>query len=115
MDSDEGLDLAAIVAYEHHIWYSGGGYPRLRQARACHPASQLLHVCDVFDAFATHRPYRDAWDQPRILDYIIEGSGTEFDPAFATPFVRMMTRWEPQLALLASPSEPLPLGEPVGS
>ena len=25
MDSDEGLELAAIVAYEHHIWYSGAG------------------------------------------------------------------------------------------
>ena len=112
MDSDEGLELAAIVAYEHHIWYSGGGYPHLRQPRGCHPASQLLHVCDVYDAFATHRPYRDAWEQSRILEYILEGSGSEFDPAFAMPFVRMMTRWEPQVALLSSPSEPLPLGVP---
>jgi len=109
MDSDEGLELAAIVAYEHHIWYSGGGYPTLRHSRKCHPASQLLHVCDVFDAFATHRPYRDAWEQPRIMEYIRAGSGTEFDPAFALPFIRMMESWGPQVALLSSTGEPVPL------
>jgi len=108
MDSDEGLELAAIVAYEHHIWHSGGGYPGFRYTRRCHPASQLLHVCDVFDAFATNRPYRDAWEHPRILEYIREGSGTEFDPVFALPFIRMMERWYPQVAVLASPGEPVP-------
>lgn len=114
MDSDEGLELAAIVAYEHHIWYSGGGYPTVRYPRKCHPASQLLHVCDVFDAFATHRPYRDAWEQSRIIDYIREGSGTEFDPAFALPFIRMMERWAPQVAMLSSPRDPVPLVAALG-
>ena len=61
MHSHDELDLAAVVAYEHHIMLDGGGYPRLRYPRAATLASRLVHVCDVFDALSTNRPYREAW------------------------------------------------------
>ncbi len=35
---------------------------------------------DVYDAFSYDRPYRPAWPQDRILDYIQEKSTTYFDP-----------------------------------
>ena len=68
--SEDDLDLAAIVAYEHHIMIDGGGYPARRFGRPCHHASRLVHVCDVFDALRTHRPYRDAWPLQKTTDYI---------------------------------------------
>jgi putative nucleotidyltransferase with HDIG domain len=86
------LDLAAVVAFEHHIWYDGRGYPAVRPPRACHPASNLLHVCDVYDAMATDRPYRPAWPEPKILDVIRANSGTEFDPFPTAAFLRMMAQ-----------------------
>jgi len=92
--SDRELDLAAAVAYEHHIMIDGGGYPRCHFHRACHPASILVHVCDVYDALRTHRPYRDAWEAARVLGYISERAGTEFDPDIARKFVEMMTELE---------------------
>ena len=61
MASEENLDLAAVVAYEHHIMQNGGGYPKLEYPRECHQASKLVHVCDVYDALRTNRPYRAAW------------------------------------------------------
>ena len=67
IETEEQLDLAAVVAYEHHIKIDGGGYPSLRFPRACHQASNLVHVCDVFDALRTDRPYRGAWDTERVL------------------------------------------------
>ncbi|HSM61163.1 MAG TPA: HD domain-containing phosphohydrolase, partial [Longimicrobiales bacterium] len=57
LETEQHLDMAAVVAYEHHIRIDGGGYPALRFARKCHQASNLVHVCDVFDALRTHRPY----------------------------------------------------------
>jgi putative nucleotidyltransferase with HDIG domain len=87
---DAQLDLAAVVAYEHHIMLNGGGYPRLHFGRACHPASALVHVCDVYDALRTKRPYRDAWAADDVLAYLEKGAGTEFDPELVHAFVAMM-------------------------
>ena len=94
LESDRELDLAAAVAYEHHIMIDGGGYPHRRHARKCHCASTLVHVCDVYDALRTHRPYRVAWETSAVLDYIERGAGTDFDPDIARTFVDLMLRME---------------------
>ena len=94
LESDRELDLAAAVAYEHHIMIDGGGYPHRRIARKCHCASTLVHVCDVYDALRTHRPYRVAWETSAVLDYIERGAGTDFDPEIARTFVDLMRRME---------------------
>ena len=92
--SDRELDLAAAVAYEHHIMINGGGYPTCHYHRDCHQASKLVHVCDVYDALRTNRPYRGAWESERVLGYIEEKAGTEFDKEIAEKFVSMMRRLE---------------------
>jgi putative nucleotidyltransferase with HDIG domain len=94
LSSDRELDLAAAVAYEHHIMIDGGGYPHRRIARKCHCASALVHVCDVYDALRTHRPYRAAWETSAVLDYIEKGAGSDFDPDVARPFLELMRRME---------------------
>jgi putative two-component system response regulator len=109
LGSDQDLDLAAVVAYEHHIMLNGGGYPVFRYPRDCHSASKLVHVCDVYDALRTNRPYRSAWPAERVLSYIEERAGTEFDPEAARAFVRMMREWEPEVALVEE-GKPLPTG-----
>ena len=101
MESRENLDLAAVVAYEHHIMQNGGGYPMLDYPRECHQASKLVHVCDVYDALRTNRPYRAAWPAGKVLSYVEERAGTEFEPDVARRFVKMMAEWEPRQAALA--------------
>ena len=100
--SDRELDLAAAVAYEHHIMIDGGGYPRCHFHRSCHPASVLVHVCDVYDALRTNRPYRGAWESDRVLGYIEERAGTEFDPDVASKFVEMMRELEGRVQRVAA-------------
>jgi putative nucleotidyltransferase with HDIG domain len=92
LTSDKQLDLAAAVAFEHHVMIDGGGYPHRAGHRKCHCASTLVHVCDVYDALRTRRPYRDAWEPERVLRYIEDGAGTDFDPESATKFVALMRR-----------------------
>jgi HD-GYP domain-containing protein (c-di-GMP phosphodiesterase class II) len=96
---EDPLDLAAVVAYEHHRCHDGGGYPRVHYARDAHQASRLVHVCDVYDALRTRRPYRDAWSSTQALDYIRERAGSEFDPAMAASFIEMMYRWDDRIAI----------------
>ncbi len=119
MQSEENLDLAAVVAYEHHIMQNGGGYPRLEYPRECHQASKLVHVCDVYDALRTNRPYRAAWPPAKVLGYLEERAGTEFEPDVARRFVKMMEQWERREAALddqpAVVAAVAPAAAPAGS
>jgi putative nucleotidyltransferase with HDIG domain len=98
LQSDQQLDVAAAVAFEHHIMINGGGYPERFYRCDCHKASVLVHVCDVYDALRTKRPYRDAWTSAAVLDYIDRAVGTEFQPEAAQAFAAMMRQWEPRVA-----------------
>lgn len=101
MQSDEDLGLAATVAYEHHILLNGAGYPALHYVRDCAPASKLVHVCDVFDALSTKRPYRDAWPIEDTLSYLDARAGTEFDVDLIHAFVRTMRQGRTQVRVLS--------------
>jgi putative nucleotidyltransferase with HDIG domain len=101
LEAEEDLDLAVVVAYEHHIMINGGGYPVLHYPRECHQASKLVHVCDVYDALRTRRPYREAWSFEKTLGYMEERKGLEFEPELCTAFTRMMRQWERQVMVLS--------------
>ena len=101
MQSRSDLSLAATVAYEHHIMLNGGGYPKLHYTRECATASKLVHVCDVFDALGTTRPYRDAWPMEDVLAYLDARAGTEFDGDLVAAFTRTMRQGRAQIRVLA--------------
>lgn len=100
LQSDADLELAAVVAYEHHIMLDGGGYPTLHYCRGCSFGSRLVHVCDVYDALSTRRPYREAWPQEKTLAYLDERAGTEFDPFLVAAFTRLMRTGEARVQRL---------------
>jgi putative nucleotidyltransferase with HDIG domain len=99
LQGNEPLDLAAVVAYEHHRYHDGGGYPHVHYERGAHQASRLVHVCDVYDALRTKRPYRDAWSSTEALTYIQGRAGSEFDPAMVAAFIEMMRKWDDRITL----------------
>jgi putative two-component system response regulator len=72
----------------------GGGYPSRHSQREAHYASRLVHVCDVYDALRTRRPYRDAWESETALQYIEKRAGLEFDVGLAAAFIAMVRRWD---------------------
>jgi HD-GYP domain-containing protein (c-di-GMP phosphodiesterase class II) len=102
IESDRNLDLACAVAFEHHILIDGGGYPKRRFPRQCHRASLLVHLCDVYDALRTNRPYRAGWDFERTLTYINSRLGIEFDRDAGVAFIKMMREWESRAAHASS-------------
>jgi putative nucleotidyltransferase with HDIG domain len=98
IEADPTLELAAIVAYEHHINFDGSGYPALRYRRPSHVASRLVQVCDTFHALRTARPFREAWPVNVVLSFLNQRSGNEFDPEFADA----LGRW------IAANADPVP-------
>jgi len=90
LDAHDSLDLAAVVAYEHHLRMDGSGYPRLTYARSAHFVSRLVQVCDVFCALSTDRPYRKAWPLDVILSFLDERSGFEFHPTIAAALTSLI-------------------------
>jgi putative nucleotidyltransferase with HDIG domain len=104
LEKHKGMQMAAVVAYEHHVHIDGKGYPRFEWNRGCHFASRLVHVCDIYDALSTNRPYRKPWNTEQTLNYIVERATTEVDPSIAETFARMVR---------ASTIAPVPLPQPV--
>jgi putative nucleotidyltransferase with HDIG domain len=102
LEGKDPMDLAAAVAYEHHLCLDGRGYPKLHYPREAQYASRLVHVCDVYDALRTRRPYRDAWSSGEALEYIRARSGAEFDPALAAAFIEMMRAWDERITIQAA-------------
>lgn len=91
MNSEEDMEVPALVAYEHHLWWDGSaGYPDLRYPRKPHRATQIVHVCDIYDALRTERPYRDAWSEEKVEDYLRQQAGTEFDPDCVKTLLHMI-------------------------
>jgi HD-GYP domain-containing protein (c-di-GMP phosphodiesterase class II) len=92
--SEPQLDLAAVVAYEHHMLPGGTGYPTPHFARDCHYASRIVQVCDVYDALRTRRFHRGAWTPDAALRFVETRAGTSFDEEIAQAFVAMMRQLE---------------------
>ena len=100
LKGEDELNLAATVAYEHHVMLDGGGYPAMHYSRKCALASRLVHVCDVYDALSTNRPYRAAWPTEKTTGYLEERAGTEFDPDIVSAFLKMLREGEARVKVL---------------
>jgi len=96
--SEPQADLAAVVAYEHHLLWNGAGYPHLHYQREIHHATSLVQVCDRYDSLRTQRPFRDVWSPERAVMYVEERAGTEFDADVARSFVTMIRQWDQRVA-----------------
>jgi len=76
----ELLKAAAIVAYEHHEKWAGGGYPRGLKGEDIHIFGRITAVADVFDALGSDRVYKKAWSDEKIFDLFKAEQGKHFDP-----------------------------------
>ena len=63
-------DLNAMVAYEHHENLLEGGYPRGVVPE--HVFSQIVQICDIFDALISARPFRPAKTPEQAMQIIGE-------------------------------------------
>jgi len=74
------IKASAIIAHEHHEKWNGKGYPRGLKGADIHIYGRIVALADVFDALIHARSYKEAWDISKVLSYIDEHDGTQFDP-----------------------------------
>jgi len=81
------LKIASKIAHEHHEKYDGTGYPRGISGDEIGVYSKIVALADVFDALGTERVYKRKWEWNKIIDYIKEQSGKQFDPRIVDIFL----------------------------
>jgi response regulator RpfG family c-di-GMP phosphodiesterase len=82
----ELLQLASVIAYEHHENYDGSGYPRGLKGEEISLESRIVALVDVYDALAIKRVYKDSWPREEILQYMRSQRGIKFDPRILDVF-----------------------------
>jgi HD-GYP domain-containing protein (c-di-GMP phosphodiesterase class II) len=82
-------DVIPIVG-QHHEWFDGNGYPQGLAGEAISLGARIFSVADVYDALRSDRPYRVGQDREKVIAYIHERSGTQFDPRVVAAFLRVM-------------------------
>ena len=80
------LHMALDIAWCHHEKWDGSGYPRGMKRTEIPISARVLSVADCFDALTTVRPYKEAWPIQKAVDYLVEFSGTQFDPNVVEAF-----------------------------
>ncbi len=68
------------IAYEHHMWYDGHGYPEEPPGYEIHPLSLLVAVADAYDAMTTHRSYSEPRPLPEAIGILRGQRETHFAP-----------------------------------
>ena len=99
------LQLAAEIALTHHERWDGTGYPFGSAGTAIPLAGRIVAIADTFDALTTVRPYKEAWSVDKAVAYIIEQSGSQFDPQCVKAFESILP--ECMAIMLENRDEPL--------
>ncbi len=81
------LHPALVIPKYHHEKWDGTGYPENLEGEMIPLAARIFSIVDVWDALTSDRPYRSAWSQEDVLEYIKGNSGTHFDPHVVDTFV----------------------------
>ncbi|MGW8222614.1 MAG: HD domain-containing phosphohydrolase [Syntrophobacteria bacterium] len=100
-------EAAAEVALSHHEWWNGNGYPGHVDLAATGPGlsfsvqqlqprgrkgdeiplfGRIVAIADVYDALASKRAYKEAWDEADIVQTMEKNAGKQFDPALLQVF-----------------------------
>jgi len=80
------------IVLQHHEWFNGQGYPHGLAGDAISLGARILAVADVYDALITDRPYRPGWEYSRVISYLEENSGSQFDPAVVQTVLKINDR-----------------------
>jgi len=83
-------DLAPLVAYEHHIHYDGGGYPKQIKHRDLNLASMITCITDSYDNLRRDAPNQHALSLKEAIDWMDRRFGTQFHPILFKKFRAMV-------------------------
>jgi putative two-component system response regulator len=81
------IQMAAVIARNHHENWNGSGYPQGLKGREIPLEARIVSVVDVYDALLSDRVYRKGLPEDEVLSIIAKGSGSKFDPEICRLFL----------------------------
>ena len=85
MSSD--FRMITEMACSHHEKWDGSGYYRHLKGEEITLGGRILAVADVFDAITSKRHYRDKMPIVNVIDILLKGSGSHFQPELVDTFL----------------------------
>ncbi len=92
-------DTIPIIMH-HHERYDGTGYPSNLKGENIPYLARVLTVIDAFDAMTFKRSYSDKKSFDEAIEELKRCSGTQFDPALAEEFIKVVKKNKDQIAKL---------------
>lgn len=101
MNSDSDWEkIATEITLNHHEKWDGSGYPgkiditrdndmklnKGKKGTEIPLSARIVALADVYDALFSKRTYKDPWEEDKVLFYIKEQSGKQFDPEIVDIF-----------------------------
>ncbi len=94
------LEMAIDIARHHHERFDGGGYPDGLTGADIPLSARIAAVADVYDAVASPRIYKPAFDPNKARTIIEEGEADHFDPVVVEAFRKQYAQFH-EIAILA--------------
>lgn len=83
------FQVAKDIAYSHHEWWNGEGYPRGLSGNDIPLAGRLMAIADVYDALVSRRVYKAAMPHDEAVRIIVSDRGRQFDPELVDVFLEV--------------------------
>lgn len=91
VEDEHYVKIVEDIAMYHHERWDGTGYPTGLAGDRIPLAARIMAVADVFDALYEERCYKPPIRPiERIMQIMLEGRGTQFDPDIIDVFVEML-------------------------
>jgi len=100
VEDENYVRIVEDIAMYHHERWDGTGYPTGLAGERIPLAARIMAVADVFDALYEERVYKPPVRPiERIMQIMMEGRGTQFDPVIIDVFVEMLPRLKEVLCI----------------
>lgn len=91
LEDEHYVKMMEDIAMYHHERWDGTGYPTGLAGESIPLSARIMAVADVFDALYEERCYKPPIRPiERIMQIMMEGRGTQFDPVIMDVFMEML-------------------------
>lgn len=88
------LTMGQDISHFHHERWDGTGYPEQLAGEEIPLAARIVALADVYDALTTRRVYKPAFTHEEAKEYIVNRSGTHFDPLVVKAFLHQEAEFQ---------------------
>jgi len=79
LENIEYKNVLRNIAEFHHETINGSGYPSGKKGDEIPLEARIVAVADIFDALTSSRPYKEAWDNEKAIQFIEKLAGETLD------------------------------------